>query len=268
MSIIQKKLINTNTGGGGGGIALPIEISDVNGLQNALNLKADITLLNSYLTINDFNDVIDEYATDTELTTGLSTKADTTALTSGLNSKANLTDFNNLKSYVDLPKLYERTFNKTTPITTTENIGANASVRILDRVSVVAGKKSDDYVFTSGANAFIKEVINSTLNYKELKVRMTFSNSGTIGNTPLEIQLWRNTPTPTQVLTTSGTKIINTDNDTRVETSIALTYSKLNTDAFVVNGYYFVVKNLTTTQFNYTQLQIDMFIGVDKAVIV
>jgi len=266
MSIIQKKLINTNTGGGGG-IALPIEISDVNGLQNALNSKADITLLNSYLKINDFNDVIDGYATDTELTTGLSTKADTTALTSGLSTKANLTDFNNLKSYVDLPKLYERTFNKTTPITTTENIGGNASVRILDRVSVVAGKKSDDYVFTSGTNAFIKEIINSTLNYKELKVRMTFSNTASMGNTPLEVQLWRNTPTPTQVLTTSGTKITNTDNDTRTETSLVFTFSKLNTDAFVVNGYYFVVKNLTPTQFNYTQLQIDMFMGVDRAVI-
>ena len=255
MSIIQKKLINTNTGGGGGGITLPIEISDVNGLQNALNLKADKTELNSYLTTDNFNNIIDGYATDTELTTGLS-------------AKANLTDFNNLKSYVDLPKLYERTFNKTTPITTTENIGDNASVRILDRVSVVAGKKSDDYIFTSGTNAFIKEIYNSTLDYKKLDVRMTFYNSGAMGNTPLEIQIWRNTPTPTQVLTTSGTKITNTDNDTRVETSVTLTYSKGNTDPYFVNGYYFVVRNLSGTQFNYTQLQIDMFIGVDRAVVV
>lgn len=266
MSIIQKKLINTNTGGGGG-IALPIEISDVNGLQNALNLKADKTELNSYLTINDFNDVIDGYATDTELTTGLSSKADTTALTNGLNTKANLTDFNNLKTYVDLPKLYERGFKKTSADTIQETIGGNASVRILDRVSVLPNKKNDDYIFTSGTNAFIKEINNGVLNFKMFNIRITFWNNVSMGNTPLEIQVWRNTSTPTQVLTTSGSKITNTDTDTRVETSIILTFSKTNTDPYVANGYYFVLRNLSNTAFLYKQLQMDMFIGVDRAVI-
>jgi hypothetical protein len=252
MSIIQKKLINTNSSGGGS-ITLPIEISDVNGLQASLNSKANATELATYLKIDDFNTVIDGYVTDTELTTGL-------------NSKANVTDFNNLKTYVDLPKNYERTFIKTTASTITETISGNASIRILDRVSVVLGKKNDDYVFTSGTNAFIKEVINSSLNYKKLSFRITFYNDVAMGNTPLEIQVWRNTPTPTQVLTTSGTKITNTDTDTRVETSLISTYSKLSTDPYVVNGYYFIVKNLSATTFTYKQMQIDMFISVEKAV--
>ena len=259
MSIIKTKLIDTNAGGGGGGITLPINISDVTGLQTSLNDKVAI---------------IDYNANNIALNNTMSTKVAITdynnnnvALNSAISSKANLTDFNNLQTYVNLPKSYERSFKKTSIDSIQESINGNASVRILDRVSIVPNKKNDDYIFTSGTNAFIKEINNGVLNYKVLNIRMTFYNDLSLGTTPLEIQLWRNTLIPSQVLTTSGIKITNTDTDTRVETSLILTYSKTNTDSFVANGYYIIVKNLSNTTFTYKQLQIDMFISVDKAVI-
>jgi hypothetical protein len=238
MSIIKAKLINTNAGGGSG-ITLPINISDVTGLQTALNNKvATVDYNNNNVTLN-----------------------------SAISNKANLIDFTNLQTYVNLPKSYERSFKKTSIDSIQESINGNSSVRILDRVSIVLNKKNDDYIFTSGTNAFIKEINNGVLNYKAFNIRITFYNNVSLGTTPLEIQLWRNTPIPSQVLTTSGSKITNTDTDTRVETSLILTYSKTNTDSFVASGYYIVVKNLSNTIFTYKQLQIDMFISVDKAVI-
>ena len=51
------------------------------------------------------------------------------------------------------------------------------------------------------------------------------------------------------------------------DTSLISTYSKSSTDPYVVNGYYFIVKNLSSTAFNYKQMQIDMFISAEKRVI-
>lgn len=75
---------------GGGGVALPIEISDVNGLEGELESKASTS---------DIPDVSD-LATKTELTNGLAGKANTThthdqsqvsGLEAALNGKANAT---------------------------------------------------------------------------------------------------------------------------------------------------------------------------------
>lgn len=238
MSIIKSKIINTNTGGGGG-ITLPINISDVTGLQGALNDKVNVI---------DYN-------------------ANNVTLNNAISSKTDITTFNNLESYVNLPRNYERSFKKTSVDAIQESINGNSSIRILDRVSIIPNKKNDDYIFTSGANAFIKEINTGVFNFKTLNIRMTFYNDVSLGATPLEIQIWRNTPIPSQVLTTSGSKITNTDADTRIETSLILTYSKTDADSYVTNGYYIIVKNLSNTTFTYKQLQIDMFISVDKAVI-
>jgi hypothetical protein len=225
-------------------------------------------------TLNDKVNVTDYSTNNVNLNNEILTKvniidynANNVTLNNAISTKTDITNFNNLESYVNLPRNYERSFKKTSIDTIQESINGNSSVRILDRVSIIPNQKNDDYIFTSGTNAFIKEINNGVLNYKAFNIRITFYNNVSLGNTPLEIQIWRNTPIPSQVLTTSGSKITNTDTDTRVETSLILTYSKTDTDSYILNGYYIIVKNLSNTTFTYKQLQIDMFISVDKAVI-
>jgi len=192
----------------------------------------------------------------------LKTKLDT--MDGIIQSQADL--ITQLQEKTDIVRAYDRNFTKTT--TTEETLAPNTPTRILDRVTL-GTNYINDFIFTSGTNAFIKETIRENLLYKDINIRVILSHTTTsLGNTQLQYELWKQGDSPTDTTKQPlvvGTPIYINDPDTRRTSCIMDT--KLNNginDNFVVSGYYLVLRNLTGTALRYNKLEISIKIVSDK----
>lgn len=155
---------------------------------------------------------------------------------------------------------FARKLTKTT--TTNLTIVGNASKRILDDVTIVTGDSNYDttgFILEGNTNKILKETGND---YKELAIAITVGHTQSMVNTKFEVQLWRNTPTPS--LVRYGSQLVFDDPDTRGNTTQILTVKVGLNDPFVTNGYYIVLRNLTNTDFIYSKVDILITNNISK----
>lgn len=146
--------------------------------------------------------------------------------------------------------------------TTNLSIAGNSSKRILDDVVIDTSSPyfdSTSFTLEGTTNKVIKEKDDD---YKELAIAVTLAHTGNMNATKLEVQLWRNTPTPT--LVRLGNQLDFNDADTRGNTSQILTFKAGLDDPYVTNGYYIILRNLTGTGLTYSKVDILITVAKDK----
>lgn len=146
--------------------------------------------------------------------------------------------------------------------TTNLTIAGNSSKRILDDVVIDTSSPyfdSTSFTLEGTTNKVIKEKDND---YKELAIAVTLSHTGNMNATKLEVQLWRNTPTPT--LVRLGNQLDFNDPDTRGNTSQILTFKAGLDDPYVTNGYYIILRNLTGTALTYSKVDVLITVAKDR----
>ena len=167
--------------------------------------------------------------------------SDVANLQNSLDNKLNLADFNEIR-------VFARRFFTNTPGT----IAGNTTIRILDRLQVdsTTGYEpnlTSTYIFTTGTNAFVQEIVDNNLIKGLLFFEFRFSRATAIGNTILEVRMIRRTNNSL----VNGIQVGNADSDGRILSGNFNSDYYGATDPFVTAGYYFEVKNLTGTALNY-----------------
>lgn len=212
-----------------------INIDDVIGLTNALNLKLDASIYNAFVG-------------NVYLKTDVYNKAETYAKSQVDTLIAGKMD--------DVKTLFHRQFTGTTG-----SVGGNSIVRALDSMVLTSGLGFDSttLTFTTGTNAKITELLDGVRNYKELRFAIRIIKAGA-GNTQLEIGLHR---VADGVQIRSDT-IQLTDPDSLNGNALILSYCNGSTDPFAIGGYYFTIRNLTNITLSWSSITIDIYASIGR----
>lgn len=271
MSIINKKIIDT---GGGGGVSLPINISDVNNLQNSLDNKANQPI--------NISDVVN-------LQTSLNNKANSpinisdvvnlqTSLNNKANSPINISDVANLQFYIDKIIALENSMNRInyylTNITRTGfslSIPSNATA-LTNLKNIVVGPgaifKEEQRKFNgtrlentptliSIPNGWKVPIIPSMELYGFIfRVGITGSISGSAG-TPRELVVYLRRISDNSIVSNAGVIKIN-DNNFNGRGSVVISYVSGPTDPFITDGFYIDMLNNSQATLTLTGLNINI----------
>ena len=181
-----------------------------------------------------------------------------------VNINSNISTINNnitnLQTQTNTVYKFARKLKRTA--TTSLTIAGNASKRILDDVIIDTSSPYNDttsFTLEGTTNKIIREKDDD---YKELEIVITLGHTANMGATKFEVQLWRNTPTPSIVRW--GSKLEFNDTDERGNTTQISTFKAGINDPYVTNGYYIVLRNLTGTVLTYSIVDILIKVAKDK----
>lgn len=212
-----------------------INIDDVIGLTDALNLKLDASIYNAfvgniYLKTDVYNKT--ETYSQSQVDTLIAGKMD------------------------DVKTLFHRQFTGTAG-----SVGGNATTRPLDNMVLASGLGFDNttLAFTTGTNAKIVELLDGVRDYKELRFAIRIVRQGA-GNTQLEVGLHR----VVDNLQVRTCDIQLTDTDSLSGNGILMSYCNGVNDPFALGGYYLTIRNLTNTTLNWSSINIDVYVSIGR----